>query len=101
MSRWSWRHLGFPLHRHVLPPASYGTLCSKSQVAVGLRQALGTVYLCTRLYFADVYGDRQSIVVVPVESAANAESDRAVCELITCDTNARIRWFWVPVPHHF
>jgi len=38
LSRWSKRHFGFPLHRQVRPPASYGSLCSKSQRPAGFRQ---------------------------------------------------------------
>src|ERR1700733_8182720 len=38
LSRWSLRHLGPALQRQVLPPASYGMLCSKSQLAAGRRQ---------------------------------------------------------------
>ena len=47
MSLWSLRHLGPPLHRQVLPPVSYGTLCSKSQFDAGLRQ-VGAVHLACR-----------------------------------------------------
>ena len=38
LSRWSCRHFGPVLHRHVRPPASYGVLCSKSHWAAGRRQ---------------------------------------------------------------
>jgi len=46
LTRWSKRHLGFPLHRQVRPPASYGMLCSKSQFAAG--RARGARFSPTR-----------------------------------------------------
>ena len=49
LSRWSYLHLGPPLHRHDRPPASYGMLCSKSQVAEGRRQ-VGPVHVACRIW---------------------------------------------------
>jgi hypothetical protein len=43
------RHSGFPLHRQVRPPASYGVLCSKSQRSAGLRQP-GPVQVACRTW---------------------------------------------------
>ena len=49
MSRWSCLHLGPPLHEHVRPPASWGTLCSKSAWVAGRRQ-VGAVQVACRIW---------------------------------------------------